>query len=56
MWMSKQLKKIIRRILWMLYAVPITLLMLPGDFVSIYQYGPSMVVKQLPGKLFVRNT
>jgi hypothetical protein len=34
--------KIIRRILWMLYAVPITLLIVPSDFMWMYQYGPAM--------------
>jgi|SRR5579862_2912752 len=38
----KKVMKITRRILWMIYAVPFTLLNLPGDFVFMYQYGPSM--------------
>jgi len=35
-------RKIIRRILWMFYACPITLLLLPSDFIAIYQHGPAM--------------
>jgi hypothetical protein len=35
-------RKILRRILWSFYAIPITLLLLPSDFMMIYQYGPGM--------------
>ena len=37
-----QSRKIIRRVLWNLYAVPITLLILPSDFIEIYTKGPAM--------------
>lgn len=35
-------RQILRRIIWNFYAIPITLLLLPSDFMMIYQYGPGM--------------
>lgn len=35
-------KQILRRVIWNFYAIPMTLLLLPSDFMAIYQYGPGM--------------